>query len=398
MDIAERALELALKIRQYKANIQTEEATKNAFVMPFISGVLGYDVFNPAEVVPEFTADIGVKKAEKIDYAIVHDGQVRILIEAKKISEPLGFDHASQLYRYFAVTSARIAILTNGETYEIYSDLEAPNLMDTKPFLVLDFSNIDETLLPELAKLAKDSFDLDSVISAAGELKYIGQLKRILATQFRQPEDDWVRFFTTRVYDGFFTQKVRDQFIPLVEKASRQFLNEQVNERLKTALDQTDPNGDGPTPAPTDVKTLETDTEVESSDQASEIVTTEEEKEGYRVVRAIVCDQVPLSRVVGRDTKTYFGVLLDDNNRRPIARLWFNRAKKYLGVFDENKIETRVPIDSVEDIYRHAEQLRRTVRGYLLKTAPVTLAAPQPSQIEPAPSQVNGYIGMMHDV
>jgi hypothetical protein len=394
MDIAERAQELAQKVRQHKASIQTEEATKNAFIMPFISGVLGYDVFNPAEVIPEFTADIGVRKAEKIDYAIVHDGQVRILIEAKKVSEPLGFEHASQLYRYFTATSARIAILTNGETYEIYSDLDAPNLMDAKPFLVLDFSNIDETLLPELAKLAKGSFDLDSVISAAGELKYIGQLKRILATQFRQPEDDWVRFLTTRVYEGSFTQKVRDQFLPLVEKASRQFLNEQVNERLKTALGQTDPNADPP-PLPDSyaTETVEPEIESESGDQVSDIVTTEEEEEGYRVVRAIVCGQVPPSRVFGRDTKTYFGVLLDDNNRKPIARLWFNRAKKYLGVFDENKIETRIAIDGVEDIYRHAEQLRRTVRGYLVKAAPVTLAAPEPS----ASSQANGFAGLIQD-
>lgn len=395
MDIAESARELALKIRQHKANILTEEATKNAFVMPFISGVLGYDVFNPAEVIPEFTADIGVRKAEKIDYAIVHDGQVRILIEAKKVSEPLGSEHASQLYRYFTVTSARIAILTNGETYEIYSDLDTPNLMDAKPFLVLDFSNVDETLLPELAKLAKGSFDLDSVISAAGELKYIGQLKRILATQFRQPEDDWVRFFTTRVYEGSFTQKVRDQFVPLVEKASRQFLNDQVNERLKTALGQTDPNGDTPSPSQVgDVATTpESDVEVEWVDQSSEIVTTEEELEGYRVVRAIVCDQVPPSRVVGRDTKTYFGVLLDNNNRKPIARLWFNRSKKYLGVFDENKIETRVPIDSVEDIYRHADQLRRTVRGYLVKAVPVV----EPLTVELTVPEVNGYLGLIHD-
>src|SRR2546430_7109997 len=236
MEIAERAQALALKIRKHKAGIETEEATKNAFVMPFISTVLGYDVFNPIEVIPEFTADVGLKKGEKIDYAIAHDGQVQVLVEVKKITDPLRIEHASQLYRYFAVTNARIAILTNGEVYQFYTDLDAPNRMDAKPFLVLDFSDIDETLLPELAKLSKESFDLDSVISAAGELKYIGQLKRVLAAQFKQPEDDWVRFLTTRVYEGSFTQRIRDQFVPLVDKAARQFLNEQVNDRLKNAL------------------------------------------------------------------------------------------------------------------------------------------------------------------
>ncbi len=236
MEIAERTQALALKIRKHKAAIETEEATKNAFVMPFISTVLGYDVFNPAEVIPEFTADVGTKKGEKIDYAIAADGKIQLLIEVKKVNDPLRVEHASQLFRYFAVTNARIAILTNGEVYEFYTDLDAPNRMDSKPFLVLDFSALDETLLPELAKLTKESFDLDSVISAAGELKYIGQLKRVLAAQFKQPEDDWVKFLTSHVYEGSFTQRVREQFVPLVVKAARQFLNEQVNDRLKNAL------------------------------------------------------------------------------------------------------------------------------------------------------------------
>lgn len=117
MELAERLAALALKVRNQREAIQTEEATKNAFIMPFISTILGYDVFNPLEVVPEFTADLGLKKGEKIDYAIMRDGEVQILIECKKSTEPLKIEHASQLFRYFAVTNARIAVLTNGETY-----------------------------------------------------------------------------------------------------------------------------------------------------------------------------------------------------------------------------------------------------------------------------------------
>lgn len=363
MEIAERTQALALKIRKHKAGIETEEATKNAFVMPFISTVLGYDVFNPAEVIPEFTADVGTKKGEKIDYAVSHGGMIQLLIEVKKINDPLRIEHASQLFRYFAVTNARIAVLTNGEVYQFYTDLDAPNRMDAKPFLVLDFAALDETLLPELAKLTRESFDLDSVISAAGELKYIGQLKRVLAAQFKQPEDDWVRFLTTRVYEGSFTQRVREQFVPLVVKAAGQFLNEQVNDRLKNALGGPDSYVSVSSGAP-DAEPVPDERPV---DAVGDIVTTDEEIEGYRIIRAIVCSEVPVSRVVSRDTKTYCGVLLDDNNRKPIARLWLNRAKKYLGVFDENKIETRLPIDDVQGIYAHADLLRRTVARYVEK-------------------------------
>lgn len=376
MGIAERVQELSAKIRSQKPRIETEEATKNAFVMPFISSVLGYDVFNPSEVVPEFTADVGTKKGEKIDYALVQGGEVQILIEVKKVTEPLRVEHASQLFRYFAVTHARVAILTNGEVYEFYTDLDAPNRMDDKPFLVLDLAAVDATLLPEVAKLTRESFDVDSVISAAGELKYIGQIKRILASEFKNPSDELVRFLAAQVYSGrSFTQRVREQFSPLVSKATSQFINEQVNTRLKTALGGNDTAYDAapepeapPTPQPVAPTTDSEDSE-DGTDRKGDVETTEEELEGYRVVKAIVCSEVAATRVVGRDSKTYFAVLLDDNNRRPVARLWFNRSKKYLGVFDENKVETRLPIESPEDIYRHADHLRATVAAHLARAA-----------------------------
>lgn len=363
MEFTERLFALAAKVHQQRDSIQTEEATKNAFIMPFISTILGYDVFNPMEVVPEFTADVGVKKGEKVDYAIVHDGEVQILIECKKSKEPVKIEHASQLYRYFAVTNARIAILTNGETYQFFTDLDAPNRMDPKPFLVLDLNDIDETLIPELQKLSKDVFDLDSIISAAGELKYIGQIKRILASQFREPEDDWVKVFTSRVYEGAYTQKVREQFTTLVTKATKQYLNDQVNDRLKSALGA--PNyalGDSASMAA--AVTSEPVAEKDLAD-ADSIETTLEELEGFQIVRAIVCSEVKPTRVTQRDAKTYFAVLLDDNNRKPIARLHFNRAQKYLGLFDENKAETRIPIASLDEIYDHAETLRKSIQNYL---------------------------------
>lgn len=364
MEFAESLAALALKVRNQKDAIQTEEATKNAFVMPFISTILGYDVFNPLEVVPEFTADVGVKRGEKVDYAIMRDGEVQILIESKKSTEPLKIEHASQLFRYFAVTNARIAILTNGETYQFYTDLDAPNRMDDKPFLVLDLLDIDETLIPELRKLTKDVFDLESIISAAEELKYIGQIKRTIAAQFKEPQDEWIRFFTTRVYDGAFTQKVREQFTGLVTKATKQFLNDQVNERLKAALGGSNfiPTGPG---ADAEAVTSKPVAE-EDLDRDTEIETTLEELEGYQIVKAIACSEVKPQRVMHRDAKSYFAILLDDNNRKPIARLHFNSKKqKYVGLFDGEKNETRHPISSLDEIYLHAEAIRETVKAHL---------------------------------
>jgi hypothetical protein len=374
MGITERVEELALKVRNQKANILTEEATKNAFVMPFINSVLGYDVFNPSEVIPEFVADVGIKKGEKVDYALMQDGEIQILIEAKKVIEPLDVGHSSQLFRYFSVTKARVAILTNGEVYEFYTDLDSPNMMDNKPFLVLHLADIDETLLPEVAKLTKESFDLDSVVSAAGELKYIGQIKRMLTTEFKEPSVEFLTLFAAQIYPGKrFTQRAREEFTPLVVKAVNQFLNEQVNDRLKSALgdDRRSASGND-TAAPVPMQPIP---EVAiDDDPGNEIVTTDEELEGYRIVRAIVCSEVAATRVVGRDSKTYFAVLLDDNNRKPVARLWFNRAQRYLGVFDDAKKEARLPIESPEDIYQHAAQLRSTVANYLASNGSLIVA------------------------
>ncbi|NYE95096.1 hypothetical protein FHU41_001317 [Psychromicrobium silvestre] len=363
MEFSERLRALGTKISNQAEAIGTEEATKNAFVMPFISSILGYDVFDPIEVVPEFTADVGTKRGEKIDYAVMRDSEVQILIECKTSRSALTLENASQLYRYFGVTNARIAALTNGIIWQFYTDLDSPNRMDSKPFLVLDLSDIDDVLIPEIQKLSKDDFNLESIISTAEELKYVGALKREIAAQFREPSDEFVRFVATRVYDGSFTQRVREQFSVLVAKAAKQFLTDQVNDRLKTAL------GAG-TPVP--LSQTQSDASVDSGsvaehdlDRDTEIETTLEELEGYQIVKAIACAEVKPQRVTHRDSKSYFAVLLDDNNRKPIARLHFNSARqKYLGLLDEDKNETRHAVDSLEEIYNFAENIREAVRRY----------------------------------
>lgn len=363
MEFEDKLATLAAKLQQQKSAIQTEEATKTAFIMPFIQSVLGYDVFDPSEVVPEFTADVGTKKGEKVDYAICKGGQVQILIECKKLGDTLSLNHASQLYRYFGVTTARIAILTNGQVFQFFTDLDAPNKMDDKPFLVLDLLDIDDHVVPELKKITKPAFDIDSIINAAGELKYVSQLKRVLSTQFNAPDDEFTRFMIARVYEGVITQRIREQFAPLVLKAVRQFLNDQANERLKSAITGVRPQA---TEAPS---TSSAPQPAEPADQEDEdgkdkIVTLQEELDGFNIVRAIVRSEVDVKRVAARDTLSYFGVLLDDNNRKPICRLHFNRAQKYIGTFDANKTETRHPIDSVDDIFNFADQLRQAVKFY----------------------------------
>lgn len=361
MDFIERLQSLSKKIAQQSSAITTEEATKNAFVMPFLHNVLGYDVFDPTEVIPEFTADTGIKKGEKVDYAILKDGQVQILVECKKYSEKLSAKHAGQLFRYFSVTNARIGVLTNGAQYEFYTDLDAPNKMDEKPFLILNLEDIDEHIVPEVLKLTKSSFDVDSVVDAAGELKYLSQIKKLLNEQFNAPEEEFVKFFASRIYDGVLTAKVKHTFSEITGKALKQFLNDSINARLKSAMGASITSSSVPLDIP-EVKS--SDNSIDDSEK-NKVDTTIEEIEAFNVVKAILRQQFDVTRIAARDTQSYFGVLLDDNNRKPLCRLHFNAKQKYLGLFDETKKETRHPINSIDEIFNFSEVLLSSTACYL---------------------------------
>ncbi|MBI1183488.1 restriction endonuclease [bacterium] len=343
---------LSQKIEEYKANIQTEEATKTAFVLPFIA-LLGYDVFNPDEVQPEFTADIGTKKGEKVDYALLQDGNPILIIECKYWEENLEA-HNSQLYRYFAVTQSRFALLTNGVKYLFFSDLENDNKMDARPFLEVDLEHLKDSDIQELAKFHKSSFDVNTIIDAAGNMKYTKSLRKLLEDEFSNPSEEFTRFLAKQVYTGKVTSKLVEQFSNFIKKAISQHINEIINDRLKKALKK------------------ETDEQKEQSEpdnqNDSKIITTEEEIEGFNIVKAIVCKVIDSERVFARDTQSYFGVLLDNTNRKPICRLHFNSKNKYIGLFDNEKTENRIQINRPSDIYNFSEHLIETTKYYDAKS------------------------------
>jgi predicted type IV restriction endonuclease len=357
MSYREKLKTLAQRIPAAIEHLHTEEATKNALVMPFIAA-LGYDVFNPLEVIPEFIADVGIKKGEKIDYAIKRGDEIILLFEAKKAGGDLSIEHASQLFRYFTVTHARIAVLTNGIVYRFFSDLDEPNKMDKKPFLEINMLNLNENLLGQLDRITKGAFDLEGMLSVANDLKYMGEIRRTLEKQLDDPDEEFVRFFFSNANpNGRFIQSARDQFTRLVKQTFQQLISDRVSERLRSALAHESSGEEVPGQ---DAQRSDAD----ESDREG-VVTTEEELEGFRIVQAIICQVAPTERITYRDTKSYFGILFDDNNRRPICRLHFNRSKKYLGLFDEGKNETRHALEQVSDLYKFTDQLRAAALRYL---------------------------------
>ncbi|HBC05099.1 type I restriction endonuclease [Aequorivita vladivostokensis] len=349
MELHNQLKALADKIHQLKDKIETEESTKHAFVLPFIN-ILGYDTFNPTEVVPEFTADLGLKKGEKVDYAIFQNGNPILIVECKNWREDLNV-HNSQLFRYFHVTKTRFSLLTNGIEYRFYTDLEEPNKMDEKPFLEFDITTVKENMVNEIAKFHKSNFDVDSIVDNASSLKYTREIKRLISEELIIPSHDFVRLFANKAYSGRLTERVMEEFKELVQKAFNQTISEKVNDRLNAAINK-------------EAEKQQEDN-VETQEPESKIITTEEEMEGFRIVVAILRRKLPVSRIIHRDTQSYFGILLDDNNRKPLCRLHLNGGNKYLGVFDDKKNETREPIQSIEDIYKFEDALLKTVDNYL---------------------------------
>lgn len=352
MDFIDLIRALASRIAATKDIIQTEEATKNAMVMPFLQA-LGYNVFDPHEVTPELVADIGTKKGEKIDYAILQDGKPIILIECKRCGGDLRIEHASQLFRYFHVTSARFGVLTNGLAYRFFTDLEHPNKMDETPFFefnILDFNDRD---IEELRKFAKTAFDVDTILNTATELKYTRAIKNQLASWMQSPSDEFVRLASASVLGSRrFTGPIKDQFTSITRRAFEQLISEKIQDRLKVAM----------TP-----EIVEPRLQIAAQQSATnEIVTTQQEIEGLHIVKAILRDTVSPKRIFMRDAQSYCAVLLDDNNRKTICRLRFNNTEKLcLGIFRSNKEEERISLDSIDDLFDHADALKATVGQHL---------------------------------
>jgi predicted type IV restriction endonuclease len=352
MDFKDQIKQLGNRVLKMLPQIQTEEATKTSLILPFIQ-ILGYDIFNPGEVNPEFVADIGIKKGEKVDYAIMRDGVPILLIECKHHQEKLD-PHNSQLFRYYHTTNAKFGLLTNGLVYRFYTDLIEENKMDEKPFFEFSINEIKDIEIDELKKFHKSYFDVENIFTTASELKYSSEIKNILTREFKEPSEPFVKFFISNVYDGKATAKVVSQFTEIVKKSINQLVSDMINDRLKSALAQ-EAELEKERIAQEDLKTVVDDKGIE---------TTQEETEGYLIIKSILRRRIESARIVGRDTKTYFGILLDDNNRKPLCRLWFNGAKKYLGLFDNEKNETKHELHNLDEIFNFQEQLLKGIDFY----------------------------------
>ncbi|WPO82858.1 type I restriction endonuclease [Chryseobacterium sp. JJR-5R] len=355
MDLKIKLEQLHQRVAGLKEQIGTEEATKNAFVMPFIQ-ILGYDIFNPTEVVPEHVCDIGTKKGEKVDYVIRHNDVPIFIIECKHWKESADA-HNSQLHRYYHVSKTRFGVLTNGIVYNFYTDLEKPNIMDEKPFFTINIEDLKDSSIKILEKFTKKDYNLEEILDSAEALKYIRAIRKEFEKEIEHPSDEMVKLLVSRFFEKPITANRMVPFKEYTRKALATSINESISFRLKSALsinEQMEKQDDA----------VKTSQPVDENND-SKIVTTEEELEGFQIVKAILREKIPSARIAYRDTLSYFGILLDDNNRKPLCRLHFNTTNKYLETFHNGK-ETgeKMLLTSLDEIYQYRNQIHQTLENY----------------------------------
>ena len=349
-EVRARSARFTKRAEQLKGKDVTEEATKTAFVLPFIQ-MLGYDIFNPAEVIPEFTADVGTKRGEKVDYALLKDGAPAVLIEAKKVHTKLDGDAVSQLLRYFGVTEARIGILTDGLVYRFFSDLDQSNVMDPRPFFEFNMLDFTEAQADELKRFTKDRFDKSQIEDAARDLRYTAAIKSLLASELVKPSDDFVKFVIKQVYDGRVTVSVRRMFRGLTFSAFNQFVSDKIQERFVTALKQ---EGDAAESKRKDDK-----------EETSEPEFTEYEQGALNVLKAILGGIVqPACLGMRKNQRNVSIVLHGTPEKEDYGTVLFTllaRRKEFIKLSRRSMIPLR--LDSIEDLFLHTDNLRRIVQG-----------------------------------
>ena len=243
MSIEIKLASLAETAKRVTQTLETEEATKTALILPFLMA-LDYNVFDPTEVVPEYQADVGVKSHERVDYALLRDGQPIILIEAKQVDAQLDNErHLTQLFRYWNATPAKVGILTNGIEYRFFGDTDQDNLMDSAPFLTVNITRMTPRDVASVSAFSKYNYNLEDTAKLSEELFYQDAIRKVMIEACKDPQTPFARWIMSRTYDGKRTAAKIEWFKDQIKIALKDFgfANHQpVQEEVSTTSSQSD--------------------------------------------------------------------------------------------------------------------------------------------------------------
>jgi predicted type IV restriction endonuclease len=372
MELVEKLMGLKTKIEKTREHVKTEQAAKTAFVLPFLQ-ILGYDIFNPSEVIPEHTADWAEKKGEKVDYAIKIDGKIEMLIECKALDDKLDVSKASQLGRYFSsITDADIGVLTNGITYKFYTDLDKKNVMDKKPFLTFDFDNPNEELIPRLDMFTKEKISGTEGREEIEKLRNYSAALQVIKNEYKNPSEGWARFVIGEV--GYIKRASRDT-VEEFQGHLKKIVDHQNRAYLKARFDklQGQDKAMDESPALDDSKSDTPAIPSIASDMGfNNTFGMLEEIQGLAVVKSIlygVSDDYDSSKISLMDWKGFCNVIYDKKRNDVVVRMYFNRA-------DKGKLYIEIPgnddlgkkqISNVQEMNDHREQIIESAKRFIEK-------------------------------
>lgn len=363
MEFKDTILQHINLIKKYEGENFIEEQTKMYLIAPFLN-VMGFNVFNPEDVISEFTADIGNKKGEKVDYALKVNGEIEILIEAKAINDSLN-NHDIQLQRYFNVTKAKIGVLTNGIIYKFFTDLEEKNIMDNKPFLIVNFLDITDEKINELKKFTKSSYNAENILNSAENLKYSNSIKIFLDRQLELPDDEFIKLIGKEIYDGRLTQNKINDLKLIFKNTFKTFINDFARKKFESALVESNSKEDN-----INDELIEENEEV-LNNKIKNIITTEDELEAFYILKSILRKYIEPNRITYKDTMSYFAIIIDDKVTKWVCRLKLNDNKweiilpKNNSTANRKKLEEKRELTQLEDLYDLEEELKSILNELL---------------------------------
>lgn len=375
--------QLQHKVLSTKQELRTEEATKNALIMPMLS-LLGYDVFNPDKVIPEYTADVGVKNGEKVDYVLKHKGKISVLVECKTYKRPLTDDFVTQLFRYFSVTDAKIGLLTDGNKYRFYSDFVKPNVMDLKPFATIEMKTLTDKDIDVLWNITDANYSYENLkIIRTNRLYKQNILKYLSKANYNIPDTTTVltqQNVTQTVIQNIITESfpgwkldtyTLNYMTPIVIDALKtyQYIKSTqgarpVNDNPATRSEVTVENIRTVLPI-TSLKIVQTD---KTKKYTGPKAITPELMQTLNILKSYLDNIFDLDQVIGREAIDYVAINTDDISTHWVARVYKQSNVSNMLIEYNDSVNTRSRFNTlteaaVEDFRNVA--MFRAVNGYI---------------------------------
>jgi hypothetical protein len=348
MGFIEDIAKVSEQVRKKADHVVGEQATKMALIVPFFSA-LGYDVFDPTEVMPEYIADFATKGRgllKKVDYALAINGTIVMLVEAKARGQKAE-THDGQIRYYFnGLVTTRVGVVTNGIEYRFFTDLRDRNVMDEEPFFTFNVLDYDSKELDNLKFFHRDNFDTSAISRQAEDMVYVKGMTQLIGGFLRSPSKEFMRFLLKEIGDvsplykieGQINDKRINRFEPIIKKSIQISLVELMTRSLTQEMGQ--PIEEEKVTKPDEIEEIEE--EVGQTSDGSKVETTSEELEAFEKIKAIAATSKFFQlEVKYKDVAAYFGVHVGNST------WWFLRL--YLAQTKKSFI-TRLSVDEVKSL------------------------------------------------